>query len=425
MLTANYMPEYGRASGGQIRFISKSGSSRYSGNASYLLSETRRCRPTPGRATAARTRRRIPARRRSTRSSTATRSAARSRAGCSRTSCSSSARRSGLTTSQVPTNTATVPTLAMRRGDFSELLGSNPFFSTAQIIRDPLTGQPFPGNIIPTGRLSPNGTGFMKLYPAADAGLPAGHGQCDFQQREPAGSAEGQHPARLPAEQQQPVHLPLSRSNWVAIDAFRGTFPSGAHRMGAAESDGDLQLDQHHQQQPDQRLQLLALARRRVHRRVHRERPAQAQPRRHQLPVHLPGRQGDRGQDPDGQRAELQRLRRRSVSIVLGGADSHVLEHHHLVRGRHTFKAGVVVEYSGEDDFDQINVNSIPGGTNNQNGQFAFSNSGSGPLRSRPWPTWRLVSSSPTRSSGSAPSRSGARSRPTSSFRTRGGHGRT
>ena len=36
VLTANYMPEYGRASGGQIRFISKSGSSRYSGNASYF-----------------------------------------------------------------------------------------------------------------------------------------------------------------------------------------------------------------------------------------------------------------------------------------------------------------------------------------------------------------------------------------------------
>ncbi len=36
VLTANYMPEYGRASGGQIRFVTKSGSSRYSGNASYF-----------------------------------------------------------------------------------------------------------------------------------------------------------------------------------------------------------------------------------------------------------------------------------------------------------------------------------------------------------------------------------------------------
>jgi hypothetical protein len=38
-------------------------------------------------------------------------------------------------------------------------------------------------------------------------------------------------------------------------------------------------------------------------------------------------------------------------------------------------KGGVAIEYSGEDDFDQINVNSIPGGTNNQNGQFDFQNS--------------------------------------------------
>ena len=31
------MPEYGRASGGQIRFVTKSGSNRYSGSGSYFL----------------------------------------------------------------------------------------------------------------------------------------------------------------------------------------------------------------------------------------------------------------------------------------------------------------------------------------------------------------------------------------------------
>ena len=36
MLTANYMPEYGRASGGQIRFVTKSGSNRYTGSASFF-----------------------------------------------------------------------------------------------------------------------------------------------------------------------------------------------------------------------------------------------------------------------------------------------------------------------------------------------------------------------------------------------------
>jgi hypothetical protein len=46
--------------------------------------------------------------------------------------------------------------------------------------------------------------------------------------------------------------------------------------------------------------------------------------------------------------------------------------------GRHTMKAGVVIEYSGEDDFDQINVQPIPGSTNNQNGRFQFTNAASG-----------------------------------------------
>jgi hypothetical protein len=41
---------------------------------------------------------------------------------------------------------ATVPTLAVRGGDLSSL---------GQTIVDPFTGQPFPGNVIPRGRISP------------------------------------------------------------------------------------------------------------------------------------------------------------------------------------------------------------------------------------------------------------------------------
>src|SRR5262249_40614275 len=52
-----------------------------------------------------------------------------------------------------------------------------------------------------------------------------------------------------------------------------------------------------------------------------------------------------------------------------------------LTRGHHTLKAGAVVEYSGEDDFDQINVAAIAGGTNNQNGQFDFQDNRAGGTR--------------------------------------------
>jgi hypothetical protein len=44
----------------------------------------------------------------------------------------------------------------------------------------------------------------------------------------------------------------------------------------------------------------------------------------------------------------------------------------------HTFKAGFYFERSGENDGDQINVNTVPGGSNNQNGTFQFSESRTG-----------------------------------------------
>ena len=45
------------------------------------------------------------------------------------------------------------------------------------------------------------------------------------------------------------------------------------------------------------------------------------------------------------------------------------------VSGNHTLKFGVLYERSGQNDFDQINVAGVPGGTNNQNGRFQFTDS--------------------------------------------------
>lgn len=48
------------------------------------------------------------------------------------------------------------------------------------------------------------------------------------------------------------------------------------------------------------------------------------------------------------------------------------------IRGNHTFKFGGYFERAGQNDFDQINVAGTPGGTNNQNGRFVFSNGTAG-----------------------------------------------
>jgi len=72
---------------------------------------------------------------------------------------------------------STVPTLKMRDGDFSEL---------NRTIYDPLTGKPFPGNVIPSSQSNPAGSGFdpaakaiiEQLYPKPNvAGTKAANGQ--------------------------------------------------------------------------------------------------------------------------------------------------------------------------------------------------------------------------------------------------------
>jgi hypothetical protein len=72
-------------------------------------------------------------------------------------------------------STGIVPSLAMRQGDFSELLSpTNSFFGKSMTVKDPLSGAPFPNNLIPVNRLSPNGIGLLKAYPAPTFGFQQG-----------------------------------------------------------------------------------------------------------------------------------------------------------------------------------------------------------------------------------------------------------
>ena len=63
----------------------------------------------------------------------------------------------------------TVPSALMRQGNFSELLSpTNYFYGRAVAIKDPSSGAPFPGNIIPQSQISPSGLGILKAYPVAN-----------------------------------------------------------------------------------------------------------------------------------------------------------------------------------------------------------------------------------------------------------------
>jgi hypothetical protein len=61
----------------------------------------------------------------------------------------------------------TVPTALMRQGNFSELLTLGPQNILGKVVQltDPTTKAPIAGNIIPAAELSPNGLGILKAYP--------------------------------------------------------------------------------------------------------------------------------------------------------------------------------------------------------------------------------------------------------------------
>ncbi|MEP7343005.1 MAG: carboxypeptidase regulatory-like domain-containing protein [Acidobacteriota bacterium] len=61
---------------------------------------------------------------------------------------------------------ATVPTELERNGDFSQTRDVN---NALIVIRDPLTGAAFPGNVIPANRINKNGQALLKVFPLPNA----------------------------------------------------------------------------------------------------------------------------------------------------------------------------------------------------------------------------------------------------------------
>ncbi len=62
----------------------------------------------------------------------------------------------------VPVTQVNMPTALERTGDFSQSFNTG---GSLIVVKDPLTGVPFPGNIVPQNRIDPNGQALMKFLP--------------------------------------------------------------------------------------------------------------------------------------------------------------------------------------------------------------------------------------------------------------------
>ncbi len=225
VLTANYMPEFGRSSGGQIRFVTKSGSNRFSGSASFFYqddslnanswSRNRSTNPVENSGPAPFDQKQygysfggpIPL-------------------GMFKDKLFFFGAQEWVNFYRDQTAIITVPTAAMRNGDFSELLNpANGFFSGARVINDPTTGQPFPSNVIPVDRLSPNGRALLNAYPMPTPGFRQGTNNAIITSPNPQDQRKDNIRFDYRFNERNNISYRFGRYNWVAVDAFRGDLP--------------------------------------------------------------------------------------------------------------------------------------------------------------------------------------------------------
>lgn len=370
VLTANYMPEYGRASGGQIRFVTKSGSNRYTGSASLFYKDeslqanswSRNRSPNPAENSG-------PA------------PFEQKQYGYAfggpiplegwKHKLFFFGAQEWVDFFQVQTSIITTPSLKMRQGDFSELLSaSNPFGRVITII-DPQNGQPFPGNIIPSNRLSANGIAFLRTYPEPTPGFLQGTANTIITSENPQDQRKDNIRFDYRMNDRNNFAFRYSRQNWVAIDAFRGGLPFA--RTDWERPNTTQVLNWTSTLRPNLINEAAySYSRDQVFIDVF-EAPGLHKRSRSGInyPYIFPGKEIE-DKIPTISISNFQEIDGGPYPAFSQGPIHLWSNTTTWAKGRHTVKGGVFVEYSGQDDFDQINVSAIPGGTNNQNGRFEF-----------------------------------------------------
>lgn len=385
VLTADYAAEYGSASGGQVRMVSKSGTSQFHGSAYEYLRNSDLNANTWSRNLSPLTQGASPFRYNNFGFTVGGPAWIPKMGDRWKDKAFFFVAEDWIRYRFVDTASQTVPTTLMRAGNFSELLGSNPFYKAGTLVYDPntcpnvgaSTCAPFPGNVIPTNRLSKNGLGILSSWPAPTPGYQNGANNW---------LATGAHPIN-------------QRKGTVNIDLQ----PTEKHRISGRRTDAS-----YWEYQPfDQNLGItpkyfIRPNQTNVVSWTWTVSPTLVNEARITLslddvyiPVNLAAAGFDRsqfginypylfaGKDVAGKIPTANIPNFTSLSggpypshssgPIWTGGDTLT-----KVWRNHIFKFGFAFDYDGENDGDQINVATVPGGASNQNGTFQFSDARTG-----------------------------------------------
>ena len=292
-------------------------------------------------------------------------------------------------------NVQRVPTARMRAGDFSELFPGGPNYVAAlaqnRFVRDPQKAGACNAtdqtacfndggiiNKIPTARLSPQGLALLKVFPDPVAGFFSG-GSNFFQSRPVLTNQrkENVNIDYLPNEKNQ-IKFRLALFHFVDVGAYRGATDRAPQII--TRPNQTLSIGWTHTFSPTWISEALIAGSRdqvdiAVDQRGDRYKRSNygisypyifSSPK--EIQDKIPTVSGldifgeiDGGPYPSSSTGPIYQANNNWTNI----------------RGNHTIKFGGYFERAGQNDFDQINVSGTPGGTNNQNGRFVFSNSSS------------------------------------------------
>ena len=409
ILTADYAPEYGRSSGGQIRIISKSGSQQFHGAAyEYVRNTAFNANTWQRNAVPATTGVTPPIHYNQFGFNIGGPFYIPNHFNTDKTKVFWYWGEEWVRYIFTDTNsTTTVPTLKMRTGDFSELLDPNNPFVTRKdsagnkipvVITDPNIGQPFLAssnpadpnynpacsnltgcpNIIPSTRLSPNGLGILKAYPAHNlTTLINGNQNWFFTAQHPQYQRKDTMAVDINLTEKQRLRLRrvyFTFWEYQPLDGGTNETPKYFDRPNQTNS-----IDYVWAISPTKVNEVLATGSLDV---VHIPvDPAHFLDRTTvglNYPYIFPAGKLLPNRIPTVNMTNFSGLSGGPYPSHSSGPIYNLSDSFTWIKGNHTLKFGGMFEKSGENDNDEINVQACPTCTNNQNGQFLFTDGRAG-----------------------------------------------
>jgi carboxypeptidase family protein len=268
-----------------------------------------------------------------------------------------------------------VPTLRMRQGDFSELLPGSPNFEPRLGLTKIL---PFTNNVIPANLLSANGLALLRAMPEPTPGY-FGPGGQNFIQARPRPQNQRKDTISVdyyPTEKHQ-LRFRFQLYHGVFPDAFRGDTDRAPATLDRPNQTGTINwvwtLSPNWIAET-----VVAGSRDQVFISVQTEGDRY---RRSKYGINYPYIFQEKeifDKIPTVAWADFAGLDGGPYPSQSTGPIYQLNQNWTNIRGNHTIKFGGYFERAGQNDFDQINVSGVPGGTNNQNGRFEFTNTRTG-----------------------------------------------